>query len=65
MVKARMEIFWKDLLKSTQKRIKKFYDKYGVTGLETIYDNQNPIIVLMVFDEGDLIDRTAMDGMVS
>ena len=65
MVKARLEIFWKDLLKSTQKRIKKFYDKYEVTGLETIYDNQDPIIVLMVFDQADLVDRTAMDGMVS
>ena len=59
------EIYFKDLLKKTQKRIMTFYKKHKVTGLEQVYDSTEPIIILVVFDENDLVDTSAMDNMVS
>lgn len=64
MTRESIEIYWKDLLKKTQKRIKAFYDKNKVTGLESIYASEDPILILMVFEDGDF-DTSAADGMVS
>ena len=65
MVKEGLEVYWKDLLKATQKKIRRFYEKHDVTGLELVYASEAPILVLMVFDEGDLDNTDAMDDMVS
>ena len=59
MVEEILEIYFKDLKANRQKKLKAWYASHEVTGLEAVYNNEVPIIILTVFDEGDILP--AMD----
>ena len=60
-----LEIYFKDLKASVQKKIKKFMDDRKITGMEAIYESNMPFYIFVTFDEGDMDDTSKMDGMVS
>ena len=61
-----IEIYWKDLKASIKKRLLAWYKKNDFTGLEPLYNNELPFIVISKeMYEGDFGNTEAMDDMVS
>ena len=58
MSKEEFELYFKDLKVSIQRKLKAWYTKHAVTGLEDIYNNKIPLDIFMVFDDGDLEPAT-------
>ena len=58
MSREQFELFFKDLKVSVQKRLKAWYEEWGVTGLEDIYNSKIPLYIFAVYDEEDLLPAT-------
>ena len=66
MSKEEFELYFKDLKITVQRKLMAWYKKYGVTGLEDVYNSKIPLDVFMVYDEEDIEPATNhSDEMVS
>ena len=62
-----IEVYWKDLKIGIKKELMKWYKENGFEGLEPLFNNDLPFITITkdLYDSSELIDSSAMDGMVS